>query len=136
LRKVLITGALAALACVALAATSAASPSAFFSAIGKIKAAHPVSSHQFAIRGDLVQPGNRSHRLGTFKALFNRNNRGRAVAYFPDGKLKLDGHGNHLRIIGGTRHWEGADGHADVQSLSKKTFRITFDVDPAPAKTH
>ena len=135
MRRVLVLSALAALASVALIATAGASPSAFFSVIAKTTNQHQVAgSNRFAIRGKLLEAGDRDHVRGHFRALFNRHRRTRAVAFFHDGKIKVDGHGNTLRIIGGTGHWEGASGTLETKSLTKTTTRLTFDVEPAPTK--
>jgi hypothetical protein len=135
MRRVLVLGALAALASVALIATAGATTSAFFSVIGKSNHGHVVSGqNRFAIRGKLLEAGDRDHQVGHFRAVFNRHNRGRAVAFFHNGKIKADGRGNHLRIVDGTRHWEGASGTLTVKNLNPRTFRLTFDVDAAPTK--
>ena len=135
MRRVLVLSALAALASVALIATAGASPSAYFSVIAKTTNQHPVAgSNRFALRGELLEAGHRDHVRGHFRALFNRNGRTRAVAYFHNGKIKADGHGRTLRIIDGTRHWEGASGTLEVKELTKRTARLTFDVEPAPTK--
>jgi hypothetical protein len=100
MRRVLVLGALAALASVALIATAGATTSGFFSVIGKVHHGHLVSGqNRFAVRGKLVEAGDRDHQVGHFRAVFNRHNRGRAVAFFHNGKIKADGHGNHLRIV-------------------------------------
>ncbi len=100
--------------------------------------AHQTGSHlvkgenRFVITGTLLKAGDRSHRKGHFKAVFNRNNRGRAIAYLHNGKIKADSvgpaNGNRFRIIGGTRHWQGVTGTMRARSINKRDTRLTFHV--------
>ena len=129
MRRFLVLGALAALALAALSATAGARTKADFVLIAKDTHSHQVDANHFAVRGKLLEQGNRSEVEGTFKALFNRNHRIRAVAYLEDGKIKVDGHGKSVPIIAGTGHWEGAKGTLKTEQLSKSTTRLTFDID-------
>ena len=98
--------------------------------------AHLNSSHnRFVITGTLLKAGDRSHQKGHFRAVFNRSNRGRAVAYLHNGKIKVDsvnsqqgGGNNRLRIIGGTRHWAGVTGTMRAHTLNKHNTLLTFHV--------
>ncbi len=97
--------------------------------------AHETSGHvnqahtRFIVTGSLLKAGDRDHRKGHFRAVFNRNNRGRAVAYLRNGKIKFDGRGNNLVIIGGTRHWEGVTGTLHAHDLNKHDTLLTIHVE-------
>ncbi len=97
--------------------------------IAKTTSGHPLSPHRFAFSGVLFKAGDRTHQKGHYKAVANDNNRLRAVAYLRNGKIKVDGHGNHVRIIAGTRHWAGATGSLDIDPIGKNTARLTFHVE-------
>lgn len=103
--------------------------------------AHQTSGHlvkgenRFVITGTLLKAGDRSHRKGHFKAVFNHHNRGRAVAYLRNGKIKVDsvnsqqgGGSNRFRIIGGTRHWAGVTGTMRARTINKRDTLLTFHV--------
>jgi hypothetical protein len=94
---------------------------------------HLNSSHnRFVVTGTLLKAGDRSHQKGHFRAVFNRNNRGRAVAYLHNGKIKVDSVGssndNRYAIIGGTRHWEGVTGVMRAHDLNKRDTLLNFHV--------
>jgi len=135
MRRVLVLCALAALASVALIATAGASPTAYFSVIAQTTNGHQIAgTHRFVLRGNLLEAGDRDHVRGHFRAVFNPQNRVRAVAIFHNGRIMVDGDRHSPTIIGGTGAWDGASGTLTTQQLTKNTSRLTFDVDPAPAK--
>jgi hypothetical protein len=96
--------------------------------IGKTTKGHPVGQHRFFVTGVLLKAGDRTHRKGHFKAVFNRHSRIRGVFDLHNGKIKFDGFGNRVPIIGGTRHWAGATGTVKGKSLSENTVRFTAHV--------
>jgi hypothetical protein len=121
-------GALAALAVVAVAATASAQTASKFSVIAIKTSAHRAGPSHFVVHGRLVQPGDRDHVLGTFKYRVSRHFRVHAVAFFPDGKIRVQGKGNRLPIVGGTGRWNGAAGKLLVRTLGNRASLLTFTV--------
>jgi hypothetical protein len=73
--------------------------------------------HRYVITGSLLKQSDPGHRKGHFRAVFNQNNRIRAVLFLHNGKIKVDGHDNVVPIIGGTRHWAGVSGTMRIHPI-------------------
>ena len=118
MRKYVAAALLAAIASVALISTAGARDiPVTLNLIAHQTKAHQVGENRFAISGPLLKQSDPSHRKGHFRAVFNHHGRIRAVAFLRNGKLKVDGHGNVVPIIGGTRHWEGATGTLRIHPI-------------------
>ncbi len=130
MRKFVMAAVLAAVASAALISTAGARDSSVtLNLIAHQTHAQRVGENRFAISGPLLKASDPSHRKGHFRAVFNRNNRIRAVAYLHNGKLKVDGHGNTVPIIAGTRHWEGATGTLRIHPIQgTNDARLNFHV--------
>jgi hypothetical protein len=128
MRRFLLLGTLAALAAATVAAGASAQTVSKFSVIAKPTSGHRSGPNHFVVRGRLVQPGDRDDILGHFKARFARHGRIHAVAIFPDGKIKFQGQGNRIPIIGGTGRWNGAAGKVLIHNLRRNAALLTFTV--------
>jgi hypothetical protein len=136
MRKYVAAAVLAAIASVALISTAGARDiPVTLNLIAHQTAGHPVGHNRFVVTGPLLKAGDRSHQKGHFKAVFNRNGRGRAVAYLHNGKIKVDnsGHGNGtssnvFAIIGGTRHWAGVTGTMRAHQINNRNTLLNFHV--------
>jgi hypothetical protein len=84
-----------------------------------------VVNNRYVATGSLVKASDPDHRKGHFRAVFNRHNRGRGVAYLHNGKIKVDnvnsGDSSVYRIIGGTRHWAGVTGTMRAHQLHNRS---------------
>ncbi len=132
MRKLTAAVAIAALA-IAVSASSASAQTVTKFSVLAIGHGHRTSSG-FVIKGRLVEPGERSEVVGSFKAEFSgpRGRHVRLVAFFPDGKLKAHGRSgpgdDKLPIIGGTRRWNGASGKVIAHSAGNNAELLTFTV--------
>jgi hypothetical protein len=128
MRRFLLLGALVGVVAAILAATAGARTETRFSVIAHNQSAHRVGPKHFVVKGSLLQPGDRDNVLGSFKAKFASHGRIHAVAFFPDGKIKIQGrtNANRIPIIGGTRRWNGAAGKLKTRQLNKNNSLLTF----------
>ena len=129
MRRVLLLGLLAAIAAAGLAtATAGAQTVTKFSVVEKVKTAKRTDCC-FVTTGALLSPTT-GGKVGTDEAKFTQTGHVRAVAFFPDGKLKVSGKLNHNKvpIVGGTRRWDGASGKLKFHPLSRRKTLLTFTV--------
>jgi hypothetical protein len=131
MRKLIAGLAVAALGVGVVASTAAAQTVSKFSVLAITKVAHQ-RDQTFVIKGPLAVPGDRSDHIGSFKARFSGPNGRhlRAVFFFSDGKLKVNGRQDHHKapIVGGTGRWNGASGKAKFHSRPHDAELVTFTV--------
>ncbi len=133
MKRILTAGALAALVSLALIATAGATSQRAISprtitVFAKTTHESRVGQNRFSIRGVLLKASDHSQIRGKFHAVFNKNGRIRAVAIFANGKIKVDGFGNHAAIIGGTRKFEGVTGTMRVHPVKHNNARLVFHI--------
>ena len=130
MRRLMALAVAAVLALTVVASTAAARTETRFSVIAHNQSAHRVGPRHFVVKGSLLQPGDRDSVVGSFKAKFARRGRIHAVAFFPDGKIKIQGrtNANRVPIIGGTRRWNGAAGKLKIDQLNRNNSLLTFIV--------
>ena len=139
MRRIITAGvALAAVGAAIVAAPAAARPShsvrvTTFSVVEHVRSAHR-RGNTFITRGVLTEPGTGGADVEGFdKAAFTRHDgttHVRAVAFFPDGKLKVNGDLRHRKvpIVGGTRRWNGAGGKLKFHPITSRRTLLTFTV--------
>jgi hypothetical protein len=132
MRKFVTAALLAAIASIALISTAGARDiPVTLNLIAHETSDHAVNGNRFVITGSLLKASDPSHRKGHFRAVFNRNNRGRAVLYLHNGKIKTDsvtGESRVFRIIGGTRHWDGVSGNMHTHTINRRDTLLTLHV--------
>src|SRR5207244_4416158 len=113
-----------------LAATAGARSETRFSVVAKNTSGHRAGANHFVVRGKLLQPGDLDDVVGSYKAKFSQRGGIHAVAFFPDGKIKVQGNTNASRIpiIGGTRRWNGAAGKLKTHNINHRLTLLTFIV--------
>src|SRR6266516_7122497 len=106
----LIAVTVAALSLAAVTATTAGAQTATKFSVQTASTHGHRTSTGFVVHGRLAEVGEPSETVGTFKAAFGRRGHVRAVAFFPDGKIKVNGNQSNgkVPIVGGTRRWNGA----------------------------
>jgi hypothetical protein len=139
MRKVITAGvAVAAVGAAIVAAPAAARPShsvrvTTFSVVEHVRSVHR-RGNTFIQHGVLTEPGSGGTDIeGTDEVAFRRHDgtvHVRAVVFFPDGKLKVNGDLRHRKvpIVGGTRRWNGASGKLKFVPITSRRTLLTFTV--------
>jgi hypothetical protein len=117
MRKLLVVGAIGALAAVVVLPTTANAGGVTRFSVRTVHQRHHVRRDGvFILKGGLSRPHDTSAIIGHFKARFTKPHRqlkARAVFFFRQGKIKAQGlltRNNRVQITGGTRAYNGAAG--------------------------
>jgi hypothetical protein len=141
MRKLIVTGVIAALGSALLAVPASASFDHHFTVISKQVSGERISEHAFRFKDKLLQPGNRSNRVGRDKGkcreAANRNRiRCHAVVHLNGeiggfGDLLVAGNigrgDKRLNVVGGTGDFNGVAGKLLLHTLSR-IDRLHFDL--------
>ena len=140
MRKLILTGAIATLGVGLLATSASASFDHHFSVIAKQVSGHQVGQHAFVFKDKLLQPGNRSNRVGRDKGKCREGShkiRCHVVVHLNGeigglGDLLLAGNfgpaDQRLNVVDGTGDFNGVAGKMVLHSLSRNTDRLHFDL--------
>jgi hypothetical protein len=141
MRKLILTGAIATLGVGLLATSASASFDHHFSVIAKQVSGHQVGQHAFVFKDKLLQPGNRSNRVGRDKGkcreASHRKLRCHAVVHLNGeiggfGDIRVAGNigrgDNRVNVVGGTGDFNGVAGKMLIHSLHGDTDRLHFDL--------
>jgi hypothetical protein len=141
MRKYMLAGVLAALGVALLAAPASASFDHHFSVIGKQVSSQRLGQHAFGFKDKLLQPGNRSNRVGRDKGkcreTSHRKLRCHAVVHLNGeiggfGDIRVSGnigrHDNRVNVVGGTDDFNGVAGKMLIHNLSGDTDKLHFDL--------
>jgi hypothetical protein len=138
MRKFILAVVLAALG-TALLATSASAFDSHFSVVAKQKSSHRVGHKGFRFREVLLEPHNRSERVGrdrvTCRAKSRHHVKCHAVVHLNGeiggrGDIKVVGDigsgDNRLNVFGGTKQFNGVAGKVLVQRVNSKVNKLHF----------
>ena len=141
MRKLIVTGTLAALAAAALAVPASASFDHHFTVLSKTTSQHR-SGNTFFFKDKLLDPRNRHNRVGgdRGKCTFRKRSRKivcQAVARLNgeiggSGHISVSGdlgrHDNRLNVTGGDGDFDGVAGKALLHSVNPRVDRLHFDL--------
>jgi hypothetical protein len=109
--------------------------------ISKATSAHRVGHNLFRFKDKLLNPDNRSDRVGRdrgkCRAKSHRVIRCRAVAHLNGkiggfGDIRVRGdigrHDNRLNVVGGTDQFDGVAGKVKIHTVNPRTDKLHFDL--------
>jgi len=141
MRKLILAAVLAALCTAMLAVPASASFDHHFSVIAKQVSAERLGQHAFGFKDKLLQPGNRSNRVGRDKGKCREAShhklRCHAVVHLNGeiagfGDIRVAGNigrrDNRVNVVGGTDDFNGVGGKMLIHSLSGDTDKLHFDL--------
>ena len=141
MRKFILAAALAALG-TAVFATSASAFDHHFSVLSKEKSSHRAGNNAFVFKDKLLDPNNRSSKVGRDRGKCRVKRQGRKLKCHAlirlNGRIGGKGHirvkgdlqrgDNHVVVLGGTRQFNGVAGKMTIHSVSRKIDRLHFDL--------
>jgi len=141
MRKLILAAALAVLGAAVFASTASAFDH-HFSVLAKEKSSHRAGNNAFVFKDKLLDPNNRSSRVGRDRGKCRVKRQGRKLKCHAlirlNGRIGGKGHirvkgdlqrgDNHVVVLGGTRQFNGVAGKMTIHSVSRKIDRLHFDL--------
>jgi hypothetical protein len=141
MRKFVLAGVIATLGVAMLAIPASASFDRHFSVIGKQVSGGPVGENAFRFKDKLLQPHNRSNRVGRARGICReasqRAIRCHAVLHLNGkiggfGDIRVRGNvgrgDNRFNVVGGTGDFNGVAGKMLLHNLGRRADRLHFDL--------
>ena len=140
MRNFVLAGVIATLGVAMLAIPASASFDRHFSVIGKQVSGGPVGENAFRFKDKLLQPHNRSNRVGRAKGICRASQRAtrcHAVVHLNGkiggfGDIRVRGNigrgDNRFNVVGGTGDFNGVAGKMLLGNLGPRADRLHFDL--------